>query len=88
MVIDGKSLQEYPVSAGLSESSILGPTPPTRCINNLPDVICNTTIYVGDLTLFSNCDWAFGFWQQLELLLNLNPIYETLFTGTESRLLI
>ena len=36
-------------------------------INDLPDVISNTAIYIGDSTLYSKCDPASDQWQQLEL---------------------
>ena len=47
---------------------------------------CNIAIYADDTTLYSSCDWASYLWQQLEL--NLNIIYETLWTGVRSSLLI
>ena len=37
-------------------------------INNLlDDVICNITIYAGDTTLYSKCNWASDLWQHLQL---------------------
>ena len=37
-------------------------------VNNLPDdVICDIAIYADDTTLYSKCDQASDFWQQLEL---------------------
>ena len=68
VVLDGKSSQEYPVNAGVSQGSILGPTLFLLYINNLPDdVICDIVIYADDTTLYSKCGQASDLWQQLEL---------------------
>ena len=68
MVLDGKSLKEYPVNAGVPQSSILGLTLFLLYINDLPDdVICDIGIYADDTTLFYKCDQASDLWQQLEL---------------------
>ena len=68
MVLDGKSLKEYPVNAGVPQSSILGVTLFLLYINDLPDdVICDIGIYADDTTLFYKCDQASDMWQQLEL---------------------
>ena len=89
VVLDGKFSQEYPVNAGGSQGSILGPTLFLLYINDLPDdSICDIAIYTDDTTLYSKCDRASDLWQQLELASNLNLIYETLWTGTGSGLLI
>ena len=68
MFLDGKSSQEYPVSAGVLQGSILDPTLFLLYINDLPDdVICDIAIYTGDTTLDCKCDQASALWQQLEL---------------------
>ena len=68
MVLDGKSSQEYPVNAGVSQVSILGLTLFLLYINDLPDdVICNIAIYADDTTLYSKLDQALDLCQQLEL---------------------
>ena len=60
MVLDGKSSQEYPVSAGVPQGSIVGPTLFQLYINDLPDgVVCGIGIYADGATLYSGCDQAF-----------------------------
>ena len=61
-VLDGKSLQEYPVNARL-QGSIFGPTLFLLNINDLPDdVICNIAIYADDTTPYSKCDQTSDLW--------------------------
>ena len=68
MVLDGNSSQEYPVTAGVPQGSILGPTLFLLYINDLPnDVICDIAIYADYTTLYSKGDQASDLWQQLEL---------------------
>ena len=89
MVLGGKSSQGYPVNAGVPEGSILGPILFLLHINDLPDeVICDIAIYADDTTLYSKCDQASDLWQQLELASKLESIYETLWIGVASGLLI
>ena len=91
VVLDGKSSQKYIVNAGVPQGSISGPTLFLLNINDLPDdAICDIAICADDTILYSKCDQASDLWQELEfnLLLNLNLIYETLWTGTGSDSLI
>ena len=90
VVLDGKSLQEYPVNVGVPQGSILGPTIFLLHINDLPDdVTSNIAVYADDTTLYSKCNQASDQWQQLKVaLLSLNLIYRTPWTGAGSGLLI
>ena len=62
MVLDGKSLQEYSVNAGVPQGSILGPALFLPYINELPDVICNIFTYVEDTIHYINFDQASDRW--------------------------
>ena len=67
---NGKSSQEYPVNAGVPQSSILGTTLLLLYIDDLPDdVICDNADNnnADNTTLYSKCDQASDLWQQLEL---------------------
>ena len=75
------SSQEYPVNDGVPQGSFLGPTPFLLYINNLPDdVICDIVIYADDTTLYSVIKHLICC-NNLNWLLNLNLIYETLDWG-------
>ena len=68
VILDGKSLLEYPVNGGVLEGSILSPTLFQLYINNLSDdFICNITIYADDTTLYSKCQQASDLLQLLAL---------------------
>ena len=59
VVLDGKSSQEYPVNAGVLQSSILGPTLFLLHINDISDdFICDIAIYADDSTLYFKCNQA------------------------------
>ena len=72
LVVDEKSLQEYPVNAGVSQGSIPGLTLSLLYINDPPDdIICNIFIYADNTSLYFRCDQAFFLWQKLELVSEL-----------------
>ena len=78
VVLDGKSSQEYSVNAGVSQGILLGPTLFLLYSNDLPDnVIYDFAICADDTTHYSKCDQVSDLWQQLELVLKYNLIYET-----------
>ena len=63
VILGGKSSQEYPVNAGVSQGSTIGPTLFLLHITDLPDdVICDIAIYADDTTLYSKCDQTSDMW--------------------------
>ena len=78
VVLDGKSSQEYQVNAGVPQGSILSPTLFLLYINDLPgDVICDIAIYADDTTILTVIGHLIC-GNNLNWLLNLSLIYETL----------
>ena len=68
MALDGKSSQEFPVNAGVPQSSILGSAFFPLYIDDFPDdVVCDIAIFADDTTLYSKFDQASDLWQELEL---------------------
>ena len=90
VVLDGKSSQEFLVNAGVPQWSILSPTLFLLYINDLfDDVVCDITIYADNTSLYSKCNQASDLCSNnLNWLLILNLIYETLWTGLRNGLLI
>ena len=59
VLLNGNSLQEYPVNAGVPQGPIVGPTLFLLYINGLPeDVICDMAFCANDTTVYSKCDQA------------------------------
>ena len=68
MFLDGRSLQEYPVHAGVSQGYIPGAALFLLNINEFcDDVTCNKPIYANDnIILYVVGVIRADFWQQLE----------------------
>ena len=80
---------EYPVNAGVPHGSILGLVIFLLYINDLSgDLICDIAIYADNTTLYLTVIRHLICGSNLNWLLNLNLIYETLWTGVRSGLLI
>ena len=89
MVLEGSSSQEYPVNAGDTQGSILGIAHFLLYINDHPGelsvillsilmILLSTLSVIRHMSCGNNYSW----------LLNLNLIYEALWTGVRSGLLI
>ena len=64
MVLNAKSLQEYPVKTRV-QGSIFGLTFFLLCINDLPDVVtCKIVLFAEDAKLHFKCSQASDLWQQ------------------------
>ena len=66
VILDGKSLQEYPVNAGVLQGPILGPTLSYYTLMTFQTILSMILLSLL-VILLSKCDQASDLWQQLKL---------------------